>query len=178
MLTRREALFGTAAGAATAAILTAMPAANAAAQAKPTDVSRLPRERVELVAPPFVHVHDQVARGGPKIVEFRLTVKEQPMVVDDEGTIMQAMTFNGSIPAPMMVVHEGDYVELTLVNPDTNTLQHNIDFHSATGALGGGALTVVNPAKRRSCASRQRRPASSSTTAHLPAWFRGMSPRA
>ena len=51
------------------------------------------------------------------------------------------MTFNGSMPGPMMVVHEGDYVELTLVNPDTNTMPHNIDFHSATGALGGGALT-------------------------------------
>ena len=30
------------------------------------------------------------------------------------------MTFNGSIPGPMMVVHEGDYLELTLVNPETN----------------------------------------------------------
>ena len=44
-----------------------------------------------------------------------------------------------------MVVHQDDYVELTLVNPHTNTLQHNIDFHAATGALGGGALTLVNP---------------------------------
>src|SRR5690606_32188971 len=35
----------------------------------------------------------------------------------DEGTVLQGMTFDGSIPGPMMVVHEGDYVELTLVNP-------------------------------------------------------------
>ncbi len=28
------------------------------------------------------------------------------------------MTYNGSMPGPLMVVHEGDYVELTLVNPD------------------------------------------------------------
>ena len=27
------------------------------------------------------------------------------------------MTFNGSMPGPLMVVHEGDYVEVTLVNP-------------------------------------------------------------
>jgi nitrite reductase (NO-forming) len=40
-----------------------------------------------------------------------------------------------------MVVHEGDYVELTLKNPSTNLLVHNIDFHASTGALGGGALT-------------------------------------
>jgi FtsP/CotA-like multicopper oxidase with cupredoxin domain len=147
MLTRREALFGTAAGAATAAILTAMPAAQAAAQAQP-DVSSLPRQRVELVAPPFVHAHDQVARGGPKIVEFRLTVKEQPMVIDDEGTVMQAMTFNGSIPAPMMVVHEGDYVELTLVNPETNGMPHNVDFHAATGGLGGAQMLEVMPGEQ------------------------------
>ncbi len=57
----------------------------------------------------------------------------------------------------MIVVHQDDYVELTLVNPETNTLQHNIDFHAATGALGGGALTVVNPVKRPSCASRPPR---------------------
>ena len=46
----------------------------------------------------------------------------------------QAMTFNGSVPGPLMVVHQDDYVELTLINPDTNQLQHNIDFHAATGA--------------------------------------------
>jgi nitrite reductase (NO-forming) len=58
------------------------------------------------------------------------------------------MTFNGSIPAPMMVVHEGDYVEVTLVNPATNTMPHNIDFHAATGALGGGDLTLIYPGEQ------------------------------
>jgi len=42
---------------------------------------------------------------------------------------------HGTNPGPMMVVHEGDYVELTLKNPKTNILLHNIDFHSSTGAL-------------------------------------------
>jgi nitrite reductase (NO-forming) len=46
------------------------------------------------------------------------------------------MTSNGAIPGPMMVVHEGDYVERTLINPSANSLAHNIDFHAATGALG------------------------------------------
>ena len=48
----------------------------------------------------------------------------------------------------MMVVHEGDYVELRLVNPETNTMPHNVDFHSATGALGGAKLTNVNPGEQ------------------------------
>lgn len=148
MLTRREALFGTMTGAATAALLTAVAATPANARTPIADINTLPRERVTLVKPPFVHAHQQVASGGPKIVEFQLTVKEQPMVIDEDGTTMQAMTYNGSIPAPMMVVHEGDYVELTLVNPETNEMPHNIDLHAATGALGGAALTEVNPGEQ------------------------------
>ncbi|MGE3711126.1 MAG: copper-containing nitrite reductase [Hyphomicrobiaceae bacterium] len=109
------------------------------------DVSKLPRQQVQLVAPPFVHPHEQVAKGGPKVVQFQMTVEEKEIVIDDAGTKVHAMTFNGSVPGPMMVVHEGDYVELTLSNPQTNTLPHNIDFHSATGALGGGGLTLIHP---------------------------------
>jgi nitrite reductase (NO-forming) len=145
MLTRREALLGTAAGAAAVALLAATAATPALAEVPAGDISTLPREKVALVAPPFVHAHQQVATGGPKVVEFQLTVKEQPMVIDDDGTTMQAMTYNGSIPAPMMVVHEGDYIELTLVNPETNEMPHNVDFHAATGALGGAKLLDVNP---------------------------------
>jgi len=148
MLTRREALLSTAAGAATAALFAAMAATPVLAEVRAGDISTLPREKVTLVAPPFVHEHQQVAIGGPKVVEFQLTVKEQPMVIDDDGTIMQAMTYNGSIPAPMMVVHEGDYLELTLVNPETNEMPHNVDFHAATGALGGAKLLDVNPGEQ------------------------------
>jgi nitrite reductase (NO-forming) len=67
----------------------------------------LPREQVALVAPPFVHPHEQATNQGPKIVQFSLKVEEKRLVIDDEGTTIQAMTFNGSIPGPMMVVHEG-----------------------------------------------------------------------
>ncbi|WP_105425383.1 copper-containing nitrite reductase [Neorhizobium tomejilense] len=118
------------------------------AKMKPGDLSRLRREKVELVKPPFVHAHAQKADGRPKVVEFTLTIQEKKLVLDKEGTEINAMTFDGSVPGPLMVVHQDDYVELTLINPDTNELQHNIDFHSATGALGGGALTVVNPGEK------------------------------
>ncbi len=102
------------------------------------------RVKQELVAPPFLPKHDQVAKGGPKIVEIELTVTEKEMEIAD-GVFVQAMTFNGSNPGPMIVVHEGDQVELTLKNPKTNTFVHNIDFHASTGALGAGALTHVSP---------------------------------
>ena len=108
----------------------------------------LPRKKIDLVAPPYVHVHEQATIAGPQIVEVRLVVEEKVVVVDDMGTKLQAMTFNGSIPAPLIVVHEDDYVEVTLVNPATNTMTHNIDFHAAAGALGGGDLTLVNPGEQ------------------------------
>ena len=106
---------------------------------------KLPREKTTLVAPPFVHPHEQAAKSGPKIVEFKMSVVEKPIVIDESGTTIPGMTFNGSIPGPLMVVHEGDYVELTLTNPPTNAMAHSIDFHAATGALGGAALTLVHP---------------------------------
>ena len=105
----------------------------------------LSRVRQKLVAPPFAPEHDQIARGDPKVVEIRMVVEEKIMVLDDDDSEIWALTFNGSVPGPLVVVHEGDYVELTLVNPDINAMEHNIDFHAATGALGGGALTLVSP---------------------------------
>nr|AKN20502.1 NirK [Chelatococcus daeguensis] len=126
----------------------AMSAIAVAVPAMADDLSNMPRQKVELVAPPFVHPHEQVAKDGPKVVQFTMKVEEKELVIDNEGTKLQAMTFNGSVPGPMMVVHEGDYVELTLINPETNTMPHNIDFHSATGALGGGGLTLIHPGEQ------------------------------
>src|SRR5690606_20395503 len=143
MFTRREALLGVAGAAAAVA---ALPGMQVVAHAD--EIANLPREKVTLVAPPFVHAHEQVATGGPKVVEFAMTIEEKPMVIDNDGTELRAMTYNGTIPGPMMVVHEGDYVELTLINPDTNEMPHNVDFHAATGALGGGALTFIMPGEQ------------------------------
>lgn len=153
-LTRRSMLAGAALAAGLLPMMTATAVraeggdlkTNAAAVA--ADIAKLERVKVDLVRPPFVHAHTQKAEGAPKVVEFTLTIEEKKIIVDDAGTEVHAMTFNGSVPGPMMVVHEGDYVEVTLINPDTNSLQHNIDFHSATGALGGGALTIVNPGEK------------------------------
>lgn len=112
------------------------------------EIAGLERVQVELLTPPFVHAHEQRVGPNPRVVEFRMVIKEKEMVIDKDGTTMQAMTFNGSMPGPTMVVHEGDYLELTLVNPASNTMPHNIDFHASTGALGGGGLTNVNPGEQ------------------------------
>ena len=135
----------------TATAVAAMGTAKAVAQeTQPAkvDISSLPRVKQTLVAPPFLPEHEQVAVGGPKIVEVALTIEEKKMVLDSDGTEVWAFTYNGSVPGPMIVVHEGDYVELTLKNLASNILEHNIDFHASTGALGGGALTKVLPGEQ------------------------------
>ncbi|MBO6571218.1 nitrite reductase, copper-containing [bacterium] len=104
----------------------------------------LKRIKQEMVAPPFLPEFDQVGPKEPVVVEIELTIEEKKLEIAP-GVFIWAMTFDGSVPGPMIVVHENDYVELTLINPESNSLQHNIDFHAATGAMGGGDLTVVNP---------------------------------
>jgi nitrite reductase (NO-forming) len=145
--------FLTAAGAASAVALTTSnlvqlaqaeetaPQTNAAK----TDLSSLQRIKQKLVAPPFFPEHEQVASSGPRIIEIAILIEEKKMVIDADGTEVWAMTFNGTVPGPMIVAHEGDYVELTLQSKAENLLEHNIDFHAATGALGGGALTKIMP---------------------------------
>jgi len=115
-------------------------------KAPAVDLSGYTRVRQELVAPPFAPVHEQVATGGPKIIEITLETTEKLMTVDaDTGAEIWALTYNGSVPGPLIIAHEGDYVEVTLRNPVDSVFEHNIDFHSSTGALGGGALTHVFP---------------------------------
>ena len=110
------------------------------------DLSGYTRVKQELVAPPFAPQHEQVATGGPKIIEITMETTEVLMVVDeDTGAEVWALTYNGSVPGPLIICHEGDMVELTLRNPVDSMLEHNIDFHASTGALGGGGLTHVYP---------------------------------
>ncbi|MCX7560174.1 copper-containing nitrite reductase [Sulfitobacter sp. F26204] len=114
--------------------------------AKPADLSGYTRVKMDLVPPPFAPVHEQVATGGPKIIEITMDTTERLMVVDeDTGASIWALTYNGSVPGPLIICHEGDMVELTLRNPIDSQMEHNIDFHASTGALGGGGLTHVYP---------------------------------
>ena len=103
-----------------------------------------PRVTQELVAPPFLPKHDQMDMSKPKVVAVRLVTEEKLMKADANASYW-ALTFNGSVPAPLIILREGDWLELTLVNPKTNTMAHNLDFHAATGAQGGAGLNKVAP---------------------------------
>lgn len=147
---RRDFLLSSLAVASTALI-------NSSASAKATNkikgaetesrIQDLGRVKQTLVNPPFLPTHDQIAKGAPKVVQMTMTIEEKEIEVKPD-VFVQAMTFNGTNPGPMIVVHQHDYVELTLKNPSSNTLTHNIDFHGSTGALGGGGLTHVAPGQQ------------------------------
>ncbi len=122
------------------------------------EIGALPRVKQEMVMPPALPKHDQVAKGGPKVVEVKLVIEEKKMVIDEDGTEIWALTFNGSVPGPMIIVHQDDYVELTLVNPEANAMEHNIDLHASTGALGGGGLTHVSPGEEVTFRFRATKP--------------------
>jgi nitrite reductase (NO-forming) len=156
MLDRRNLILAATIAPAIGAALSEAVKAGEAAQ--PPDIAKLPRRKVELVPPPFVHPHEQATKEGPAVIEVALTIEEKEIVIDQDGTKVHAMTYNGSVPGPLIVVHQDDYVELTLINPDTNTLEHNIDFHASTGALGGGELTKVMPGEQVKLRWRATRP--------------------
>ncbi len=121
------------------------------------DPSALPHITQVMVPPPALPEFEQVARGGPQVVEVRLEVQEKRMKISPRAEIW-ALTFNGTVPGPMIVAHQGDYVQLTLVNPKSNTLTHNIDLHAATGAMGGGDLTEVAPGQQATIRFRVLKP--------------------
>src|ERR1700730_16975093 len=57
----------------------------------------LPRQKVELVAPPFVHPHEQATTQGPKIMEFRLVTEEKENMLDDAERRARWLDFNGPL---------------------------------------------------------------------------------
>ena len=127
-LTRRSILAG---AAATGAIVQAAsaPAQAQAVMTKATaaDIAKLPRVKPKLVDPPFVHAHEQIATGGPKLVEFEMTIHEKKIVLDDAGTETFAFTFNGTVPGPVLRATEGDTLRVNFVNAGSHP--HTIHFH-------------------------------------------------
>ena len=107
-------------------------------------LDKLEHVKQVLVDPPGVPEHSLEHPANPRVVQVEMTIHEKEIEVEP-GVFMWAFAFNNTVPGPLIVVHEGDYVELTLKNDSKNQLIHNIDFHASTGALGGGELTNIAP---------------------------------
>jgi nitrite reductase (NO-forming) len=104
--------------------------------ARPLDVANVARDPGD-VPPP-------IRRTTPTTVRITLTIREVVAELAD-GTTYSFWTFDGSVPGPMLRVMQGDTVELTLVNPQTSSVGHNIDLHAVNGPGGGAAVTNVQP---------------------------------
>lgn len=66
-----------------------------------------------------------------KTVKVTLQSKEVDIPIDNKGTKYPAWTFDGIAPGPVVRVTEGDVVDFTLINDNTNKNSHSIDFHAA-----------------------------------------------
>jgi nitrite reductase (NO-forming) len=66
------------------------------------------------------------------------------------GVTYTFWTFNGTVPGPMIRVHEGDTVEIQLHNATNSTMTHNIDLHAVNGPGGGAGATTVAPGETMS----------------------------
>lgn len=81
---------------------------------------------------------------SPKKVIVNLEVIEKTMRLAN-GTEYTYWTYNGTVPGPMIRVHEGDEVEVHLSNDPNNTMPHNIDMHAAIGPGGGADASLTAP---------------------------------
>ncbi len=70
-----------------------------------------------------------LAADGSGAVKKLLLVAKKADLVIQEGVVFKALTFNGTVPSPMLVVQEGDAVEITVRNEDTIT--HGLSVHAA-----------------------------------------------
>jgi nitrite reductase (NO-forming) len=77
--------------------------------------------------------------SGQEAKKFVITVEEKRIDVG-EGFRYDAWTYDGTVPGPVLRVHEGDTVELTLVNK--GNVAHGIDTHAAQISPGRAFRTV------------------------------------
>lgn len=110
------------------------------APAKPVDVPNVVRDPQDVPAP--------ITRTEPTTVKIELTIQEVVSELAD-GTTYSFWTFDGTVPGPLLRVMVGDTVELTLTNPSSNAVVHNIDLHAVNGPGGGAAVTAVAPGESK-----------------------------
>src|SRR5690606_19259598 len=117
----------------------------AVAQVQSVDVAAGPA--VENAAAIVHHPADLPAPVGDRAPEHQiveLTAVEVDGVLAD-GATYHYMTFNGTVPGPMLRMRVGDTMELWLHNDTSSQLPHSIDLHAVTGPGGGAVYTQTLP---------------------------------
>ena len=87
-----------------------------------------------------IGTHDapsEISNGGGNVKKIVLIAHDALLQVAPDnqlkpgGVLYEAMTFNGTIPGPLISVNQGDTLEITLVN-QADTV-HSLDFHAGYG---------------------------------------------
>jgi len=79
--------------------------------------------------------------------DIDLVVQEKTMTVA-EGYVVNVWTFNGTVPGPVIRVHQGDTIRIHLKNPATNKLSHSVDFHASQVAWND-EMTSIKPGEEK-----------------------------
>ena len=95
--------------------------------------------------------HVSKDESGRTIRQFTLIVEEnQKIPVTYEGHILDAWTFNGTVPGPTIRVTEGDLVRIRVINSNENSKPQSLHTHSihyakndgvSMGGYPGGAIS-------------------------------------
>lgn len=110
--------------------------AAALAAAKPVTVPSIGRSATDV--PPAI------TRTSPATVRVDLQTREVVAEIEP-GETYTYMTFDGTVPGPMLRVRVGDTVELHLRNAPDSKWPHSIDLHAVTGPGGGATGTQTPP---------------------------------
>jgi nitrite reductase (NO-forming) len=102
------------------------------------DISRISTD----LPPPIGKREPQNVRVDLETVELEARLAE--------GTTFGYWTFNGKVPGPFLRVRVGDTVDVRLKNASSSAMVHSVDFHAATGPVGGAAATQTNPGDEKS----------------------------
>ncbi|UVE52270.1 nitrite reductase, copper-containing (plasmid) [Haloferax larsenii] len=89
-------------------------------------------------------IPEPIDRDEPAEVDVTLRPEEVTAEVE-KGVTFTYMTYNGTVPGPMIRVRQGDTVNLTFENPESNNMPHNVDFHAVAGPGGGAEATMTAP---------------------------------
>eukprot|EP01084_Bolivina_argentea_P282664 483903_1 len=82
-------------------------------------------------------------------ITHRITLTTVEVVAElEEGHTFEFMTYNATVPGPPIRVRVGDWIDLTLINPNTSIHEHSIDFHAMSGPGGGADSLRVWPGQR------------------------------
>lgn len=89
-----------------------------------------------------------IQRDTPETVDVHLRTEEVTAEIAD-GETFNYMTYNGQVPGPLVRVRQGDTVNVTLENPSSNAMPHNVDFHACHGTGGGAEATMASPGETK-----------------------------